>query len=107
MSQDIQLHISSELAQLLANNTQLSTLDNGEAQLVINGCTPSIINSLADLLKQCAQATPAKDYSVYFSAIAGSTLYKPNNPRIAVMQVAKNYNVDMNALLKAFKEQGC
>ena len=105
MNDDIQLNVSTDIAHLLAHHTQLTPLVNGDVQLLINGCTAKNIESLAALLKQCGEVTPAKDFSAYFSAITGSTLYKPGNPRMAVMQVAKRYQLDMNELLAAFKEQ--
>lgn len=57
-------------------------------------------------LQKSGQATiiAAPDYSIYFQAVINSPTYKPQNPALALMQVAKAYNLDVSAFKKSFKE---
>lgn len=110
MTGTINLSISSTLADALANSSLLSQLDDGQLQLLISSGDNRIATELVGLLKQCAAGAKLEvatvDYSAYFSAVVGSALYKPANPHLAISQVAKSYQLDVQSLAKAFKAGG-
>jgi hypothetical protein len=104
------LFISKRLAALLGNTSLLNTEKNVVPQLLLNDFDDADILELQELLKNCAlssdEPTPESqasiDYSQYFSAVMGSTLFRPANPKLALMQTAKAYHLDEQALTQAF-----
>ncbi len=97
---------------------QLLKLLSGPSELVLesNGQTDSLVLKLPDcsqddlelfqaVIEQAklGEQPDAFDYTAYFDAITGSPLYKPGNPVLAILQVAKTYNLDAGVLKQSFK----
>ena len=76
-------------------------------KLSIQNCSQQDVEQLEQQLHalQDYEESKPNNYSRYFDAITGSALYKPGNPQLAIVQVAKNYQLDVNALKEAFKNR--
>ena len=88
------------------------------AEIKIESCTQAQFDALQQLLIELMQAAPEanpldkqanrhnqstdKDYRQYFDAIMQSALYKPGNPQLAIIQVAKKYHLSVSDLKYAF-----
>lgn len=108
---DVQLIISEALANILATHAEVEQGQDGAINVKIADHSDATFKALEQLLMQCADnkmmspSQTKKDYSVYFAAVTGSALYKPGNPTIALLQVAKSYQIDIDELTAAFKQQ--
>ena len=76
----------------------------GQLQLLIDDCDLHDLEALSQFIVSLANAESTEsDLSQYFSAITDSSMYKPANPQLAIMQVAKAYNLDAQQLKASFK----
>jgi hypothetical protein len=107
---------SEKLLALLRKPSHLK-LEGNTLKLTIENCDKQALLFVRELIKDAEtllqhehslekQQQDADEYQQYFSEIERLPIYKPANPTLAILQVAKKYQLDSSALNKAFKHRG-
>lgn len=91
--------------QQILNKPHSLSLDGSKLELSFEQCSKADLETLQQWLQEQQQGEPERDYTAYFEAITGSKMYKPANPNLAIYAVAKAYQLEPNALKKAFKQR--
>ena len=95
-----------QLFTLLSKPSKLDYLqDESENELVltISGCSQSDLEFMQQLIEQARAGATTVDYGAYFQAVLSHPMYKPANPGLAILHVAKTYHLDVHELTEVFK----
>ena len=76
----------------------------GRLILNIDDCSSEEFQSFKEFIMQITEQDSV-DYSRYFDAVKALPTYKPANPQLALLHVAKKYKLDIDAFKKAFLSQ--